>query len=94
MSTLDSILQLLNKWPAWKRITDTPDKLDKLEGRLAALEEKLRRAPGEACPKCGEWTWRVVSSQPSRAFGDMGVVDRLMRCEQCGFEERKMVSHK
>lgn len=59
MSTLDSILSLLNKWPAWKRITDAPDRLDALEARVSALEKELGRCPAEGCPFCGARSWRL-----------------------------------
>jgi len=89
MSTLEGILQLLDKWPAWKRIRQAPERLDALEKRVAELESRLERAPGEACPRCGELTWRVSKSHPDRDFGDHGITIRTMKCEKCGFEEEQ-----
>jgi hypothetical protein len=94
MSTLDSILSLLDKWPAWKRITEAPAKIDQLETRLAKLETKLQRAPGDACPKCGAWDFRVIKSLPhsNPAFGSLGDAARKMKCGECGFEETRKIS--
>jgi hypothetical protein len=94
MSTLDSILSLLEKWPAWKRIKEAPTKIEQLEGRISELESKLRRAPGEACPSCGAWEFRAIKSMPHHnpAFAHLGAVMRKMKCGQCGFEETTNVS--
>jgi hypothetical protein len=92
MSTVESILDLLNKWPKWKRITETPDRVDALTARIAVLEGKLQRAPGDACPKCGALEYRVASSTPHPHMGDMGVINRLMRCGECTYEETKTVT--
>jgi hypothetical protein len=92
MSTVDSILDLLNKWPKWKRITEAPDRVDELTRRLATLEGKLLRAPGDACPKCGALDFRVESSKRHPMMGDMGVIVRTMRCGDCSFKEEKTVT--
>ena len=92
MSTLDSILQLLEKWPKWKRVKETPDRVDQLEARLTALEVKLQRAPGQACPKCGAFAYRVESSKPHPTFGNMGALVRLMKCGDCGFQEETLLT--
>ena len=59
MATLDNILTLLDKWPRWKRINDIPEQMDELLRRIAALEDRLERAPGEACPYCGALAMRL-----------------------------------
>lgn len=93
MSTVESILDLLNKWPKWKRVTESPDRLDVLEKRLAALESKLQRAPGEACPKCGALSLRVVSEKKDPGpLGIAGVRIRTSKCEDCGFQTEKSIT--
>lgn len=88
MSTLESILDLLNRWPSWKRITDSPDRIDGLEHRVAQLEDKLQRAPGEACPSCGALAFRVTESKPmAGGFGKLGVRQWTRRCDDCEFED-------
>jgi hypothetical protein len=86
MSTLDSILELLNKWPAWKRITQSPERVDELERRVVTLEERLRRAPGEGCPYCGALAMRLVKEVPDAALGIAGVTNATYRCEECSRE--------
>lgn len=69
---------------------EAPERIDQLEQRLTELESKLQRAPGEACPSCGALEFRVKSSTPNDTFGDLGGVDRLMRCADCGYEETQL----
>jgi hypothetical protein len=94
VSTLQSILDLLNKWPEWKRVTEAPDRVDELERRMAALEEKLKKAPGERCPKCGELSLRASGSGPARgAAKAAGAREHIMVCETdgCGFKDYRTV---
>jgi hypothetical protein len=88
MFSLKDILELLDRWPKWKRIQETPDNLDALQKRIDELENRLKRCPGEACPRCGELAFRVFSSVPHHTFGDDLPV-RTMKCEKCGFSETK-----
>jgi hypothetical protein len=83
MSTVESILDLLNRWPAWKKITAAPDRVDALEQRVAELENRLQRAPGEACPFCGALAMRLVSEKPDPNLGIAGVTNATYRCEEC-----------
>lgn len=79
MSATDGIVTLL----------DT--KVAALERRVAVLEDKLRRAPGEACPRCGAWDYRVAESKPAARGARLGYVDRKMVCSECRFSEPKWV---
>ncbi|HEY2915191.1 MAG TPA: hypothetical protein VGK21_17635 [Candidatus Angelobacter sp.] len=87
MLALKDIIELLDRWPKWKRIQSTPEQIEALVNRVAALEERLTRCPGEGCPKCGELTYRVESSKPHHMFGNVGAMMRTMKCEKCGFTE-------
>jgi Zn ribbon nucleic-acid-binding protein len=78
--SLESLLQLLNKWPKWKRIAGSPDNIDALEKRVAAVENRLRRAPGEGCPRCGALEFRVDWET---------AVIRAMKCGACGFSRER-----
>lgn len=89
MAVLSELVELLKRWDVWKRIEATPDKVEALEKRIAALEDKLSRAPGEACPKCGTLEFRVESTKPHPDFGDMGVSIRQCKCGACGFTEQR-----
>src|SRR5262245_32659338 len=94
MSTVESILKLLDKWPTWKRIKAAPDQIGALQDRIAALEQILERAPGEACPKCGQLAQRAVGEgdrkDPS-PFGIMGIQIRDLKCENCGYTMSKQI---
>jgi hypothetical protein len=57
--------------------------LGALETRVADLEKRLERCPGEACPRCGNLTFRAADSAPA----GMGQVRREMKCTECGLEE-------
>ena len=49
MSTVESMLQLLSKWPEWKRVTEAAGRVDALEARIAVLAlEGSGGASGEA----------------------------------------------
>jgi hypothetical protein len=52
------------------------------------------KRPGEACPKCGETEFRIERSEPNPTFGDLGAVDRYMKCDSCGFTETRMITPK
>jgi hypothetical protein len=57
-----------------------------LQKRVADLETRLQRCPGEACPKCLALTFRVENSKPIGMYLGAPVL-RHMKCQECGFEE-------
>jgi len=91
MFSLKDILELLDRWPVWKQIQEAPKNIEALEKRVADLESRLARCPGEACPRCGELSFRVVSSGTSPTFADLDIIVRKMKCEKCGFTENKTI---
>jgi len=91
MFAIKDLLAILEQWPKWKRISDMPETFDGLAMRVAELEKRLARCPGEGCPHCGELAYRVSESTPdSGHFHDLGVTKRTMKCEKCGFSESKL----
>jgi hypothetical protein len=91
MATLTNIVELLQRWDFWRRLEATPDRVDALERRIAELELKLKRAPGEACPKCGALEFRVTNSKPAEPPLDMlGARVHILRCGDCGFKDQRM----
>ena len=92
MGPLEDILRLLERFPKWEAMTEAPNKIDVLERRIVKLERSLSRAPGEACPSCGAFDFRVASSKPHRQLGDLGAVVRTMECGECGFTEDKVIT--
>jgi hypothetical protein len=87
MPSLSDIRELLRGWAVWKKIEELPSRMDALEQRVAGLEQRLSRAPGEACPSCGALELRVVESVPSKTFEALGIRDHKLRCGACGFED-------
>lgn len=81
------ILALLDKIPIWKRVQETPARVDELEKKIAALEARLARAPGEACPKCGALAMRLTET--GREMGSFPMTRRTdtWTCEDCGHSE-------
>jgi ribosomal protein S27AE len=96
MFALKDILELLDRWPSWKKIQAAPERIESLEKRVGELEHRLARCPGEGCPKCGELTYRTISNHPVQAggLGKFGVIARTMKCEKCGYTEAKTVMPK
>ncbi|MDF3822581.1 hypothetical protein P3G55_21955 [Leptospira sp. 96542] len=93
MSTLETILGLLGKWEPWKRLTATPDRVDTLEKRVAALEEKLMPATGSKCPSCGEMKYKLEKSVTAPPpWGEMGVMEDHFRCSGCGYTNKQQRS--
>ena len=82
---------MLDKWPAWKRITASPDRIDDLERRLAALEQLAPKQQGSSCPACGEPAVRRISSKahPDPLLSMGGIKLETWKCAACGDEEEK-----
>lgn len=89
MGFLTDILNALDRWAKWKKIRETPSAIDELTRRVAALEERLKRAPGEACPSCGAFAFRVEKSAPigDIGFARLGVRQYHWKCTDCGYTD-------
>jgi transposase-like protein len=94
MTVLADITDLLRSWNVWRRVEEAPARIDALEKRVAELEARLQRAPGEACPRCGALEYRVMTSEPTRhgGFAHLGARDHHYKCQACGFQDTIMVS--
>jgi hypothetical protein len=92
MLGLKDLLPVLDLWPLWKKIKAAPEHLETLEKRVTELEKRLSRCPGEACPRCGELSYRTVSNQPHPMMADVGVIQRKMKCEKCAYTENRTVT--
>jgi hypothetical protein len=44
------------------------------------------------CPSCGQLTWTVEKSVRDATFGDLGGVQRTMKCTACNFTENRLVT--
>ena len=89
MSKLDSLLSVLRLWPTWKKIESTPERINTLENRVAELESRLARCPGEGCPRCGELAFRVQTSTPHPNI--IPAMIHHMKCGKCGFEDQHVL---
>ena len=96
MAVIGEIVELLRRWDGWKRLEDAPGRIDTLELRVAELELKLRRAPGEACPRCGELDYRVASAgpHPHAGLAKAGGRQYKMLCGACGFADERTINPK
>jgi len=78
----------------WEQIKAAPEQIAQLDKRVAELEARLKRAPGEACKHCGEWAVRVEKSVPvSGGLGHLGARRHFLKCQKCGFEDQMVVTN-
>ena len=92
MVGVGDIVELLKRWDRWRRIDETPERIDALEKHIAELETKLQRAPGLACPSCGAWEFRTESTSAGGGIlggRGLGIVDRKLKCKECGYIETR-----
>ena len=86
MFSLKDLNELLDKMPLWKRIKDSPDRLDCLEKRISSLENRLS-GTGDICPKCKQPKLELESS---KVIDDtIGLMQYSYRCFNCGFTKVK-----
>jgi C4-type Zn-finger protein len=91
MGVLADILNALDRWPEWKKVKETPARVDELEKRIAALESRPERAPGEACPKCRAYKFHVEKSAAAPGhFGQMGMRQYHWLCDECGYTDQRV----
>jgi uncharacterized protein with PIN domain len=68
----------------WEQLKVAPARVAALERRVANLESKLARSPGEACPHCGALAMRLEFSERSRSlYAKFGAREETWRCEEC-----------
>jgi len=85
------ILAALRNWPLWKRMTDTPNRLDALERRLAALEQGSSRIEeeitigGKSCPSCGAADFEISETDSGDEFALSGTRKVTRTCRVCGY---------
>lgn len=89
MISIKDLLAVLDKWPTWKRITESPARIDALEARIAALESAAQK-PADTnlgrCQHCGSRNLKVVGTAISEeiARGALGLRDNKCQCLDCG----------
>jgi hypothetical protein len=76
MGVIEDILKALDRIPLWKRLQQVPEEVDKLQTRVADLEQKLNgKWPGDVCRYCGARAARLAA--PPRG-------QENWKCEECG----------
>lgn len=91
MGMIDDIRKWLKEIPIWRELEKVPGRMDALEEKVRALEARLERSPGETCDNCGEHTLRRTAV--GRVVGTMGKQERhdTWTCEACGASEVRTV---
>lgn len=88
MGIVDDVLKAFDRIPIWQRLQTIPTELDKLQARIAELEEKLGgKWPADVCKFCGERAARLAHSHPAQKGG----VQQNWYCEKCGNSETRIV---
>jgi hypothetical protein len=68
----------------WVQLKIAPERIAALEKRIADLESKLARCPGEGCPRCGALAMRLEISERSRSlYSEFGAREETWRCTEC-----------
>lgn len=91
---LSDIKGILDHWAVWREMRENAAKVPDLEARIAALEERLNKAPGQACPSCGALEFRTEKTEPHATLGDLGAKNRHLKCAACGYSEVKLETPK
>jgi hypothetical protein len=92
--SVSDILKILDQIPIWKALRALPARVDALEQRLQALEQKAIAPPKKPggitipCPLCGE-DMKLVKVTPHDTFGTFGVQQQEFHCA-CGHNEDRM----
>ena len=90
--SVKDFVSLLEQIPIWKRLSALPTRMDELERRLAALEQKPKLP---ICEKCGIGYMRLDRNDkltgPFAVFEGAGSHIKVYKCDNCGSEERKSV---
>lgn len=94
MAVLAEVTELLRRWDVWKRVEECPDRVDALEAKIVELEARLARAPGLACPKCGALEFRTETTSKHATLGDLGAINRHLKCSVCAYTEVRLETPK
>jgi len=87
-----NIIKFLRELPEWNELIKLPAKVKELEKRIKELENP---SIGEKFPSCKGNSFTIVLSSPlSGRMGKLGVIKRVYRCEDCGFEEPRTLTPK
>jgi hypothetical protein len=86
MFGLKDLNELLDKMPLWKRVAQSPDRIDELTKRIESLEKRLSGS-GDICKKCKQPTFELVDVKVLEEI--LGLKKYIYKCSNCGFEDFK-----
>lgn len=82
---LDDILKLLDRWSEWKRMRETPARVDELDRKIEELQRKLAGPyPVDWCRHCNRQSARFQRENNH----DKGLIQQIWECEGEGCGER------
>lgn len=84
MFSLKDLNELLDKIPQWKRMKESPARIDALEKRIASLEKRLSGS-GDICPKCKQTTYELVGTKMLEEV--LGLRQFTYKCSNCNFTD-------
>lgn len=88
MGVIEDVMKALERIPSWKRVQNLPTQMDELAKRIKALEDRLKPASGEQCPKCRAMAFSLVRSTPSpEPWGSMGARQDHYECGECHYQD-------
>lgn len=73
-------------------LTDARETIHAKDQKIKELEAKIDAlTSGENCPICGEGRLKITASEPHRVFGDFGVQERTLTCQnpECNHAEKR-----
>jgi len=74
----------------WEQIKSAPHQIADLKTRVAELESRLQRCPGEGCPSCGALAFRIqATTRPRSPYAHLGALEYHWLCGECDFKEVK-----
>ena len=80
---------IFDRFPVWQRLQTIPTEIDKLQARVAELEEKLgNKWPGDVCRRCGA---RAAYLANTRGPNAQGIITELWHCNQCEQDDNRSV---
>jgi len=89
MLALKDLNELLEKIPLWKRVANTPDRLDELEKRVKAIEDQIS-GTGEVCPYCRKPSLQLLNIKGEPGMEDLGVKKYFYKCLNCDKESNRV----
>lgn len=84
MFSIKDLNELLDKMPFWKKIKESPERIDKLEQRIINLEKRLSGS-GDSCPRCKQMTFELIDSKILEEM--IGLKRYDYKCTNCGFTD-------